>query len=401
VLPLSPLQEGFLFHALYGEGAVDPYIMPSAMKIEGPLRVEGMRAASKALLQRHAILRAGFLQRRSGQTVQVIAREVDVPWVEVDLSALDGTPQQQDELERLLVEDRGRRFDMAAAPLVRFTLVRLAADRHVLMMTNHHILLDGWSVPLVLEDLFALYADGGDDRALPEVTPFTDYLAWLADRDRQAAEAAWREALAGLEEPTLVAPADADGESVAPEMVVAELPEEFTSALVASARKAGLTVNTLVQGAWAVMLSRMTGRDDVVFGATVAGRPAELPGVEDIVGLLMNTVPVRVRIDPADTLAGLLARIQDQQSALMEHAYLPLAEVQQLAGFGKLFDTSTVFENMPMVSDALGQSAADLRVSPLHHDDGAGGMHFPLSLTAVPGPRLTLALSYQPHVFDR
>ncbi|WP_327371810.1 non-ribosomal peptide synthetase [Streptomyces sp. NBC_01217] len=399
VLPLSPLQEGFLFHALYDEGTVDPYITQSAMKIEGPLRAQGMRAAAKALLQRHAVLRTGFLQRRSGQTVQVIARDVDLAWSETDLSTLDATPQQQ-ELERLLSQDQARRFDMAAAPLVRFTLVRLAADRHVLMMTNHHILLDGWSVPLVLEDLFALYAGDGEHHALPQVTPFTDYLRWLAGRDPQAAQTAWRGALADLEEPTLVAPADTAHASVTPEMVVTELPEELTSALTATARKAGLTLNTLVQGAWAVMLSRMTGQSDVVFGATVSGRPPELPGVEDIVGLLMNTVPVRVRIDPADTLTRLLARIQDQQTALMDHAHLPLADIQQLSGFTKLFDTSTVFENMPWDTGALGHSG-DLRVSPLHHDDGAGLMHYPLSLTAFPGARMTLALSYRPDIFDR
>ncbi|WP_327371811.1 non-ribosomal peptide synthetase [Streptomyces sp. NBC_01217] len=399
VLPLSPLQEGFLFHALYDEGTVDPYITQSAMKIEGPLRAQGMRAAAKALLQRHAVLRTGFLQRRSGQTVQVIARDVDLAWSETDLSTLDATPQQQ-ELERLLSQDQARRFDMAAAPLVRFTLVRLAADRHVLMMTNHHILLDGWSVPLVLEDLFALYAGDGEHHALPQVTPFTDYLRWLAGRDPQAAQTAWRGALADLEEPTLVAPADTAHASVTPEMVVTELPEELTSALTATARKAGLTLNTLVQGAWAVMLSRMTGQSDVVFGATVSGRPPELPGVEDIVGLLMNTVPVRVRIDPADTLTRLLARIQDQQTALMDHAHLPLADIQQLSGFTKLFDTSTVFENMPMETDALG-ALAGLRASLLHHDDGAGFMHFPLSLTALPGARMTLALSYRPDIFDR
>ncbi|MFJ8391183.1 condensation domain-containing protein, partial [Streptomyces sp. NPDC094438] len=400
VLPLSPLQEGFLFHALYDEGGVDLYITQSPLEVRGGLRVEGMRAAAQALVRRFAVLRTGFLQRRSGETVQVVAREVEVPWVEVDLSALEGTARQQEELERLLAEDQARRFDMAVPPLVRFMLVRLAAERHVLVMTNHHILLDGWSVPLVLEDLFALYARGGDGGALAEVTPFTDYLGWLAERDQGAAEAAWRGVLAGLEEPTLVAPVDVGPGSAAPEMVVTELSPELTSALGAAARGAGLTVNTVVQGAWAVLLSRLTGRDDVVFGATVSGRPSELSGVEDIVGLLMNTVPVRVRIDPADSLSALLGRIQDQQTVLMDHAHLPLAKIQQLAGFSRLFDTSTVFENMPMESGVLGQDG-DLQASLLRHHSGAGLMHFPLSLTAFPGPRLTLALSYQPDTFDR
>ncbi|MFJ4851795.1 condensation domain-containing protein, partial [Streptomyces sp. NPDC088733] len=343
---MSPLQEGFLFHALYDEGTVDPYITQSAMRIEGPLRAQDMRRAAQALAQRHAVLRTAFLQRRSGQTVQVVARDIDVPWHETDLSTLDDTHQQQ-ELRRLLAEDQTRRFDMASAPLLRFTLIRLAADHHILMMTNHHILLDGWSVPLVLDDLFTLYAHHGNDHTLPDVTPFTDYLGWLADRDPHAARTAWQEALAGLEEPTLIAPADTTHTTVTPDIVVTELPEDLTTHLTTTARKAGLTLNTLVQGAWAILLARMTGKQDIVFGATVSGRPPELPGVEDIVGLLMNTVPVRARIHPTDTLTTLLTRIQDQQTALIDHTHLPLTEIQQLTGHTTLFDTSTVFENMP------------------------------------------------------
>ncbi|WP_329363309.1 amino acid adenylation domain-containing protein [Streptomyces sp. NBC_01483] len=398
VLPLSPLQEGMLFHALYDQEAVDVYITQMAVEIEGRLRVDLLQEAGRALLRRHASLRAGFLQRRSGEAVQVIAREVGLPWAEVDLSGM-APPAQRDELARLVAEDLLRRFDMTAPPLVRFTLFRLADERHVLLFTNHHILLDGWSLPLILGDLIELYSRGDDSRLSP-VIPFQNYLEWLATQDREETEAAWRGVLSGLEEPTLVTPAHvADRSPEPPEKFVLTLPAEFTSALAATARKLDLTLNTVVQGVWAVFLSRMTGRSDVVFGTTVSGRPPELPGVEDMVGMLMNSLPVRVRLNPAEPLATVLARLQDEQNALLSHQHLGLAEIQRLAGLGQLFDTATVFENAPTDMDALREPAAGLRFAFAEGTDKAGGMHYPLSLVAIPGAQLRLEVNYQPQAF--
>src|SRR6202790_394191 len=193
VLPLSPLQEGLLFHALFDAQGPDIYTMQIAFVIDGPLDSEALRAAAEALVQRHASLRAAFRHDNLSRPVQVIVPTVRVPWRSIDLSLLDEAAREQ-RWERLLLEDRAERFDFAAPPLVRFTVVRLGAERHRLILTHHHILMDGWSVPVLVQELLTLYARRGDGRALPRVTPYRDYLAWIAAQDRTAAVAAGRAA---------------------------------------------------------------------------------------------------------------------------------------------------------------------------------------------------------------
>ena len=220
------------------------------------------------------------------------------------------------------------------------------------MLTNHHILLDGWSMPVLVRDLLTLYAGGGS--ALPRVTPYREYLAWLSRQDRAAALAAWREALAGLEEGTHLAPRDPSREAVLPEQHWLALSESLTSALTRQARPHGLTLNTFVQAAWAILLGRLTGRNDVVFGVTVAGRPPEIAGIESMVGLFINTLPLRVKLPADKPLLALLREVQERQSRLMAYQHLGLADIQELAGVGELFDTVVVFENYPL-DDAAGR----------------------------------------------
>ncbi|GAA2268475.1 hypothetical protein GCM10010430_62240 [Kitasatospora cystarginea] len=397
VLPLTALQEGFLFHSLYDEDACDVYHLQFAFDLRGGLDAEAMHRAADGLLRRHANLRAAFRQRRNGETVQVVPGEVAMPWVEVDLSALP-PDRQEEELASILAADRAQRFDLRKAPLVRCQLIRLGAQAHRLVLTSHHILLDGWSLPLMLRELFTMYSDGGD-HALPAVRPYRDYLRWLGGQDRERALAAWRGHLAGLEEATLLGPAGAGRETVVPEEAVVELGAELTSGLTAAARRYGLTLNTAVQGAWALVLSRLTGRADVVFGATVSGRPASLPGVESMIGLFANTVPVRLRIDPAESLRGLLTRLQDERSALADHEYLGLGELQQLSGIrAELFDSLYVFENFPAPAERGGPSFQGLTLAGA---EGKAAAHYPLTLTVLPGAALRLRLDYRADLFSR
>ncbi|WP_189750392.1 non-ribosomal peptide synthetase, partial [Streptomyces tendae] len=400
VLSLTPLQEGMLFHALYDESAADVYISQMAVEIEGRLHVELLRDSARTLLRRHAGLRGGFLRRRSGQAVQIIPKEVRLPWEHVDLGSL-GPREQRERLLRLTAQDLERRFDMSAPPLVRFTLIRLADESHVLVFTNHHILLDGWSLPLVLGDLVEIYRRGGTDDGLPPTAPFRTYLEWLAAQDDDEAESVWRGVLSGLEEPTLVAPAYGDRAPRVPQCHTLLLAPDLTSDLAATARRLDLTLNTVVQGAWALLLGRLVGRTDVVFGTTVSGRPPELPGVESMVGMLMNTLPVRVRINPAERLGAFLTRMQEEQNALLSHQHVSLAAIQRSAGLGRLFDTATVFENAPMSLGTLEEPAGGLSFGALEGTDATGGMHYPLSLVAFPGKQLHLGLNYQPDAFEK
>ncbi len=396
VLPLSPLQEGILFLGLYDEGAVDAYSVQLGFDLDGPLDPGLLKAAGQALLDRHPNLRAAFRHEKLSRPVQVIPREAAPEWIETDLSHLTGAARDQ-ALLRLLDEDRARRFDLAKPPLVRFTLVRLAEARHHLVISLHHILVDGWSFPLLVDDLFTLYGTAGDATVLPKVTPYRDYLSWLAAQDREAAGHAWARVLEGVTEPTLLAPEAGSGVALAPRELTADLPRELTAALTALGRARGWTMNTLVQGAWGLLLSALTGRDDVVFGATVAGRPPELPGAETMVGLFINTLPVRARLDPAESVSAYLTRLQDQQTGLIEHQHLGLTDIQRGAGLGALFDTLAVFENYPLDADALERTVGGVRVSGF---TGRDATHYPLSLVAYPGERIKLRFGYRPDLLN-
>jgi non-ribosomal peptide synthetase component F len=272
---------------------------------------------------------------------------------------------------------------------------------HRVILTGHHILWDGWSVPVLLDELFTVYGRGGDVSGLPEPTPLRDYLAWVAGQDHAAARAAWAESLSGGVRPTLVAPEAAHREPVRQESVGVELAAEFTAELRAAVRTHGITLNTVVQGAWALVLARLTGERDVVFGATVSGRPAEIPGVERMIGMFLNTLPVRVRLDDDEQLAALLVRLQDEQAALLAHHQLGLSEIQQLAGGKVLFDTTTIHQNAPLDVAALAARLEGLRLGAA---DSVDATHYPLRMQAVPalhGPGLELRIGYRPDVYEQ
>ncbi|WP_329172616.1 non-ribosomal peptide synthetase [Streptomyces sp. NBC_01477] len=403
ILPLTPTQAGMLFHALYDTRSVDVYTAQFVFDLEGGADVPALRAAIATLLRRHANLRAGFLYEDLDEPVQAVAAEVRVPLEELDLAGADGAETAGRRLAAFLAADRARRFDLSTPPLMRFTLVRTAHRRYRLVMTSHHILLDGWSMPLLVRELFELYASGGDDSALPRVAPFRHYLAWLAAQDRPAALDAWRTALAGIEAPTLLAgrrsPAAgsaAAGTGELPETLVLDLDEATTRRLRETARAHRLTFNTLVQGAWGLLLAHLTGRPDVLFGTTVSGRPPEIPGIESMVGLFINTVPVRVRPLPGETLAALLTRLQEEQSRLLGSQHVGLTDIRAVTGLDELFDTLLVFENYPMDAEALRsarQNLPDLTVTGVAGTDAA---HYPLTVTVAPGDRLRITFGHRP-----
>ncbi|QDQ10096.1 non-ribosomal peptide synthetase [Streptomyces spectabilis] len=397
VWPLSPLQEGLLFHAAYDEQGPDLYEGRRVLALDGPLDVARLRASWRVLCDRHPVLRASFHETASGQPVQVIAGSVELPWREVDVSGL-GADGARTALARLADEERERRLDVTEAPLLRLTLVRLGDDRHAQIVTSHHIVTDGWSLPVLIGEMSAIYKAGGDARELPPATSYRAYLAWLGRQDKEAARAAWREEFAGTDEPTLVLPEDVAREPVVPARVPFELTGELTAAVTDLARARGLTVNTVVQLAWALLLARLTGRTDVVFGATAAGRPAELPRVESMVGLFLNTLPVRVRLDGSRPVAELLVDLQRRQVALMAHQHVGMPEIRRLAGPGAVFDALLVYENYPRPVLAE-PSPETLTIRPGGTPEDTG--HYPLTLIAVPGERLHGELIHRPDVFAR
>ncbi|WP_329200671.1 MULTISPECIES: non-ribosomal peptide synthetase [unclassified Streptomyces] len=396
VLPLSPLQDGILFHSLFDESERDVYVAQLLLDLSGPLDARRLRDAADGVLARHANLRAGFLRRASGDPAQVVQCDVRAPWREEDLSALDG-PALRRALDTLLAEDRARRFDLARPPLLRFTLIRTGPHSHRLLLTYHHILMDGWSWPVLVRELLAAHDARPDGSGPAPVTPYSSFLRWLGTRDTAAARDAWSRSLAGLAGGSRTAPVSVPPGAVLPDRVETELARATTDRLTELARAHRLTPGTVLQGAWALLLGQQLRSEDVVFGAIVSGRSPELPGVADIVGLCINTVPVRVRIDRAEPLVELFGRLQEEQAALIEHHHLSLVEVQRLAGAGELFDSCVAFQNYPVDADGLAAlSGGDLRVTGVDPHDAA---HYPLTLTAVPGTRLRLQIDYRPDVF--
>ncbi|MFI5567669.1 amino acid adenylation domain-containing protein, partial [Streptomyces sp. NPDC051740] len=391
VLPLSPLQEGLLFHHSFDEESGDVYTVQLAVDIEGEPDTARLRAAAVALLERHPNLRAAFLHENLSTPVQAVLRDVPLPWQEADLGALDEVERER-EARRLLDADRTRRFDPARPPLVRFTLLRLGDRSHRLAITSHHVLWDGWSLPVVVRELLELYR--GED-PLPPVRPYRDHLVWLAGQDRVAAEAAWREAFAGFEEPTLVAASDPGRTPLLPGTVEAALPAPLTARLTERTRTLGVTLNSAVQTAWGLLLARQLGRDDVAFGVTVSGRPAEADGAWDTIGLFINTVPTRLRVDSAEPVGELLARAQREQARLLEHQHLGLADIQRAIGFGELFDTSLVFENYPLDAETLNTVAAGTGIE-LTGARTRDAVHYTYGLVATPGEELHFRLDHQP-----
>ncbi|WUX23604.1 amino acid adenylation domain-containing protein [Streptomyces sp. NBC_01438] len=372
-LPVSPLQEGFFFHAAFDAGAADLYLVQELLELDGLVDPDRLRGALQLLLDRHPLLRASFRQLPGGEVVQRLAGHVTLPWQRADTA--------ETTLDDVLRADRAQPFDLARPPLLRATLVR-DGHRHRLLLTLHHIVADGWSVSVLLRELTAAYR--GEE--LPAPAAPHPYLAWLATRDRDGAREAWRQALSGLEGPTRLSDlaAAADGERIParPEQVDTRLPEELTEALTTYARTHGLTLSTVMHGAWALLLGALTGSDDVVFGTTVSGRTTEVPGLDSAVGLFINTVPARVVLRAEESLTGLLRRVQDEHTALLDHQHLGLADIQRIAGGGELFDTLVVFENHPAPQTPADHGPDALRIT---GNDVTDAVHYPLALVVEPG----------------
>ncbi|MFF2552775.1 amino acid adenylation domain-containing protein [Nocardia sp. NPDC058058] len=400
VWPLTPLQSGMLFHAQLAESSVDAYMTQFSVDLGGAIDIDRLHTIAQAVLDRHVNLRVVFAQDEHGDPIQVVLDDVEVPWRYLDLG--DSEPYEPAaKTDWLMAADIAGHFDMAAGPLLRFTLVRTAPERYRVWVTSHHILLDGWSMPLLMQDMFTLYAHGGDTGELPRPRSYRDYLAWLATQDQQAARAAWRTALAGFDEPTPLAPVDRSREiSSGIGELGFELDTEDTAALTRVAADAGVTVNTIVQAAWGLLIARSTDRDDVVFGATVSGRPPQLAGIETMVGLFLNAIPVRVRLGAASTLIEVLRQLQQEQAALLDHHYLALGEIQEITGIDGIFDSLIVFASFPVDAEALDAAARPIDEVGLLGTGAANGTHYPITVMVTPGSTLRMNIKYLRDLFD-
>ncbi|MEU9096724.1 non-ribosomal peptide synthase/polyketide synthase [Streptomyces sp. NPDC048361] len=401
ILPLTPTQAGMLFHGLSQDDS-GVYFQQVTFVLDGVPRTDHLAAAWQRVTEASAVLRGRVVWQDVPEPLLVVGHAVSVPVTVLDWRGLSGA-ECRDRLDVLLREDRAAGIDLVGGPLQRLVLARVSDTAVRVVWSFHHLLLDGWSLFQVLSDVFTCHSalTGRPGAApLPDRRPWRDYVAWLGERDRDEAEKYWRGRLAGLDETTPL-PYDREPREAhraeSTEAVTATLPEATTGALEELARTSGLTLNTLVQGAWAILLSRQAHRADVVFGTTVSGRPAELTGAESMTGLFITTVPTRVTVPADGTLRDWLRSLQSDQSEDRGHDHLPLNRLKALTELPEraaLFDSIVVFENYPREDDL---SAHGLVLSDV---DGIETTNYPLGLVAYPGTELALRLGYDPELFD-
>ncbi|HEX8320473.1 non-ribosomal peptide synthetase/type I polyketide synthase [Longimicrobium sp.] len=400
--PLSPMQAGMLYHALSGAGD-QAYQVQLAHRLEGTLDVPLLRRAWAEVMARHSILRTSFVWKGLPRPLQRVHTRAELPWTEEDWTPLSAG-EQEAALERYLAADHARGYALDEPPLMRCALLRVGADAHWLVWSQHHLLTDGWSAARVWSEVTQLYEGWrtGQVVELGRVRPYRDYVAWVLRQDEGAAECYWRGVLAGFASPTPLPsarPAE-PGAAMRPAERVAVLPAGLTRRLEEAARGMQVTLNTLAQGAWGLVLSRYAGEDDVVFGTTVSSRPAELDGAEEMAGVFINTLPVRMRV-PGHARAGAwLAEVQRGQAAAREFEYTSLVQVQGWSEVPRgtpLFESHFIFEKFPAARAAEEPAAPRLRVAEAR---GVDWNTYPLSLMVVPGRELVLGLSYDGNRFD-
>ncbi|MGH2620735.1 MAG: amino acid adenylation domain-containing protein, partial [Anaerolineales bacterium] len=413
IYPVAPMQEGMLFHTLMQPGT-GVYVMQDRYELCGRIDVGAFHEAWQWVADHHPILRTSFFWRTERRPHQLVHRDVKLPFEYFDWRGLPAT-EQEGRLEAMLETERRAGFDLACAPLLRIRLIRLEGRRYRCVRSFHHILLDEWCTSPLWLDFRTGYLALVQGQPPPVLTapPFRDYIAWLQGQDMDAAERFWGGYLRDFAEPTPVlvdrpsrlaprgkADAKEEGsEEVGVADTVAELSAGDTEALYALAKREQVTANTLVQAAWALVLSRYSGRNEVLFGVTVAGRPWTLPGIEQTLGLFVNSLPLRVRVRPEQNLCEWLRELLAANLELRQYEYAPLVRIQSWSEIPRgepLFNHLLVFENTP-VDPSLREGTDDLAVDYLGNRVHT---NYPITLTVLPGPQLSLKITYARDRFE-
>jgi amino acid adenylation domain-containing protein/non-ribosomal peptide synthase protein (TIGR01720 family) len=401
VYPLSPVQQGLLFHTLRDPGS-GVYFQQLSCALHGPLDIAALTAAWQRAGARHPVLRTSFAWQGPGYTLerplQIVQTRCELPVVVHDWRGLSAAAQEA-ALHDFEEQERRLGFDLGRAPLSRLALLRLADDVHQLVWSHHHLILDGWSVPLLIAEVFTAYEAlrRSGEPAPVHRPPYRDFIAWLERQDRVEAEAYWRRTLRGLTAPTPL-PADRLEAMRASavgghRLVTARLGAAATTALREGARRERVTLNTFVQGAWALLLARFAASREAVFGGVTAGRPAELPGVETMLGAFINTLPVRVEIPEERPVGDWLRAVQEQQAELRRFEYAALLDIQGWSEVGRglpLFDSLLVFESYP-IDQELSRLSTDVSFGPVRFSEQT---HYPLVLATMPAGDLPVQLDF-------
>ena len=362
---LTPLQEGILFHTLLKPDA-GVYVVQWSCDLEGSLDDAGLQRAWEAVARAHTIFRTGFIWERKDKPIQVVFSEANLPWTQLDWRDYTAELQAQ-EFSTWLEADRILGFDLRQPPLMRLALIRLAGQRHRLVWTSHHLILDGWSTARVLDQVIQSYTaqETGENLVVPTARPFADYVRWIQRQDSAAAEAFWRGQVAYLKETT---PVPFSGTVRASDRRTREFKSRFNPILAENCesfvRRESITLNTLLLGAWLILLRRLHGQKDICTGLTLSGRTAELAGVEEMVGLFINTVPLVIQLGGRESISGCLRELQERVVQFQRFHFISPTVVRrwtQLPPDSPLFAHLFVFENTPGASTS---PFASIKVSP-------------------------------------
>jgi amino acid adenylation domain-containing protein len=401
IYELSPMQQGLLFHTLYAPES-GMYFEQYSWTVQGDFNALAFKQAWQQVIDRHPILRTAFFWQDLEKPYQVVYRQAELIWEEQDWR--HSRELQAERLEMFLQADRDRDFDLSQAPLMRLALIRLANDAYQVVWSHHHILLDGWSGPLVFKEVYAFYQAfcQGQDLHLERPRPFREYITWLQQQDLSKAEAFWRKTLQGFTAPTPLGldrmHNQASLEKNENEQQI-KLSQAVSAALEALARQHRLTINTLVQGAWAILLSRYSGEQDVIFGAISSGRPTDLVGVESIVGMFVNTLPMRVYVNPEAELLPWLNRFQAQQAEMRQYEYSPLVKIQrwsEIPANVPLFESIVTLENYPVEPEQWEENR-NLKIDNLRIFEKT---NYPLTIMAGTGAELSIRILCDRSRFD-
>ncbi|MBO1049494.1 MAG: amino acid adenylation domain-containing protein [Dolichospermum sp. DEX182a] len=403
IYPLSPMQQGMLFHSLYApESGV--YFEQMTLSLQGNIDITAFASAWQKVVDRYSILRTFFVWENRQTPLQVVIKQVDLPWQNLDWRQLSLTDQQQ-QLSKLLFTQRETGFEFNQAPLMRCTLIQLNENSYKFIWNHHHILMDGWCLPIIFKEVLSFYETEitGKTCDLPTPPPYRDYIAWLNSQDKEAATEFWRQTLDGFIAPTSLRVNKTQYQNQQTESNYSEvelhLSAEVSGELQSIAKQHHVTLSTIVQAVWALLLSRYSGETDVVFGVTVSGRSGSLSGMENIVGLLINTLPLRLQISPQAQLIPWLQQIQQLMLELLDYSYTPLVEIQalsQVPGGTPLFDTIVVVENYPINNSLLNEDSS-LQISDI---DGSEQTNYPVTVIVIPGDELLVKISYDTALFE-
>ena len=402
IYTLSSVQQGILFHTLFSP-ETGVYIEQLACSLRGELNIPAFEQAWQEVMQRHTILRTAFIWEDINKAHQLVHKRAKLPIEERDWRGLPASEQEK-QFNDYLEADRRRGFDLSRAPLMRFALFRETENSYRLLWTYHHLLLDGWSLPSVLREAFAFYDSFRKKQSLQieRTRPYRDYIAWLKRQDFSDAESYWRQLLKGFTAPTpfgLPKVSTVSSSGAAHSDYLTCISEKRTARLQRIAREHKLTLNTFAQGAWAMLLNRYSSEEDVVFGVTVSGRSIPLPGIESMVGLFINTLPMRARVSLDEPVLPWLQSLQDQQVETSQYEYSSLVQVKSwsdVVGDLPLFNSILVFENYPKDAELL-EGRESLEVSNIKFFEASS---YPITVAVAPGKKLSIKISYDKNEFE-